>query len=51
MRTVRLGRTADVLTCLGNSLAYVHDNQDSKRSSGPSQRTPTLGRFFCSALP
>ncbi|MFG2704826.1 class I SAM-dependent methyltransferase [Streptomyces sp. NPDC048386] len=26
MRTVRLGRTADVLVCLGNSLAYVHDN-------------------------
>jgi SAM-dependent methyltransferase len=28
MRTVRLGRTADVLACLGNSLAYVHDNAD-----------------------
>ncbi len=28
MRTVRLGHTADVLTCLGNSLAYVHDNRD-----------------------
>ncbi|WP_128433815.1 class I SAM-dependent methyltransferase [Streptomyces cyaneus] len=28
MRTVRLGRTAEVLVCLGNSLAYVHDNQD-----------------------
>ena len=28
MRTVRLGRTADVLVCLGNSLAYVHDNAD-----------------------
>jgi SAM-dependent methyltransferase len=28
MRTVRLGRNADVLACLGNSLAYVHDNQD-----------------------
>ncbi|MEV2213868.1 class I SAM-dependent methyltransferase [Streptomyces sp. NPDC050997] len=28
MRTVRLGRTADVLVCLGNSLAYAHDNHD-----------------------
>ncbi|MCX5422775.1 trans-aconitate 2-methyltransferase [Streptomyces sp. NBC_00078] len=28
MRTVRLGHTADVLVCLGNSLAYVHDNAD-----------------------
>ncbi|WP_432080433.1 class I SAM-dependent methyltransferase [Streptomyces sp. WAC 04229] len=28
MRSVRLGHTADVLACLGNSLAYVHDNQD-----------------------
>ncbi|MDF3142467.1 MULTISPECIES: class I SAM-dependent methyltransferase [unclassified Streptomyces] len=28
MRSVRLGHTADVLVCLGNSLAYVHDNAD-----------------------
>lgn len=28
MRTVRLGHTADVLVCLGNSLAYVHENAD-----------------------
>ncbi|WP_328869021.1 class I SAM-dependent methyltransferase [Streptomyces sp. NBC_00287] len=28
MRTVRLGCTADVLVCLGNSLAYVYDNTD-----------------------
>ncbi|MGW0910955.1 class I SAM-dependent methyltransferase [Streptomyces sp. NPDC002784] len=28
MRTVRLGCTADVLVCLGNSLAYVHENAD-----------------------
>lgn len=28
MRTVRLGRTADTLVCLGNSLAYVHENDD-----------------------
>ncbi|KUL42131.1 class I SAM-dependent methyltransferase [Streptomyces regalis] len=28
MRTIRLGHTADVLVCLGNSLAYVHDNTD-----------------------
>ncbi|MGW1785724.1 class I SAM-dependent methyltransferase [Streptomyces sp. NPDC002143] len=27
MRTVRLGRRMDVVTCLGNSLAYVHDNE------------------------
>ncbi|MGW2924466.1 hypothetical protein ACWC8S_06010, partial [Streptomyces fungicidicus] len=27
-RPVRLIHTADVLTCLGNSLAYVHNNQD-----------------------
>ncbi|MFG2147496.1 class I SAM-dependent methyltransferase [Streptomyces sp. NPDC048696] len=27
MRTVRLWRRADVVTCLGNSLAYVHDNR------------------------
>ncbi|MQY10727.1 dTDP-3-amino-3,6-dideoxy-alpha-D-glucopyranose N,N-dimethyltransferase [Streptomyces sp. RB5] len=26
MRSVRLGRRMDVVTCLGNSLAYVHDN-------------------------
>lgn len=28
MRTVRFGDTVGVLACLGNSLAYVHDNQD-----------------------
>lgn len=28
MRTLRLGATTDVLTCLGNSLAYVHDDAD-----------------------
>ncbi|MGW0559612.1 methyltransferase domain-containing protein [Streptomyces sp. NPDC003016] len=27
MRTVRLGKRMDAVTCLGNSLAYVHDNQ------------------------
>ncbi|MFE1770521.1 class I SAM-dependent methyltransferase [Streptomyces sp. NPDC059008] len=26
MRSYRLGRRVDVVTCLGNSLAYVHDN-------------------------
>lgn len=28
MRTFRLGRPADVITCLGNSLAYVHEPDD-----------------------
>ncbi|MFE9096192.1 class I SAM-dependent methyltransferase [Streptomyces sp. NPDC007264] len=28
MRTVRLGRRTDVVACLGNSLAYVHDNDE-----------------------
>lgn len=28
MRSFRLGRTVDVITCLGNSLAYVHDDND-----------------------
>ncbi|MBT3076865.1 MULTISPECIES: trans-aconitate 2-methyltransferase [Streptomyces] len=28
MRTVRLRRCVDVVTCLGNSLAYVHDNNE-----------------------
>jgi SAM-dependent methyltransferase len=28
MRTFRLGRAVDVITCLGNSLAYVHDDED-----------------------
>lgn len=28
MRTVRLGHTADVLTCLGNSLSYAHGNRE-----------------------
>jgi SAM-dependent methyltransferase len=28
MRTFRLGRTVDVITCLGNSLAYVRDDDD-----------------------
>nr|WP_237531955.1 class I SAM-dependent methyltransferase [Streptomyces sp. SID8352] len=27
MRTVRLGQRMDVVTCMGNSLAYVHDNE------------------------
>ncbi|MFS8200843.1 class I SAM-dependent methyltransferase [Streptomyces sp. CWNU-52B] len=27
MRTVRLGSRMDVVTCMGNSLAYVHDNE------------------------
>ncbi|MGW3419794.1 class I SAM-dependent methyltransferase [Streptomyces phaeochromogenes] len=27
MRTVRLGKRMDVVTCMGNSLAYVHDNE------------------------
>ncbi|MGW0949652.1 class I SAM-dependent methyltransferase [Streptomyces sp. NPDC002623] len=27
MRTVRLGKRMDVVTCMGNSLAYVHDNK------------------------
>ncbi|MGW8884765.1 class I SAM-dependent methyltransferase [Streptomyces sp. NPDC055749] len=27
MRTVRLGKRMDAVTCLGNSLAYVHDNR------------------------
>ncbi|WP_330239200.1 class I SAM-dependent methyltransferase [Streptomyces sp. NBC_00525] len=28
MRTARLGRRMDVVTCLGNSLAYVHGNSE-----------------------
>jgi SAM-dependent methyltransferase len=28
MRTVRLGERMDVVTCMGNSLAYVHDNEE-----------------------
>jgi SAM-dependent methyltransferase len=28
MRTVRLGKRMDVVTCMGNSLAYVHDNEE-----------------------
>ncbi|WP_191971526.1 class I SAM-dependent methyltransferase [Streptomyces luteolifulvus] len=28
MRTARLGSRMDVVTCMGNSLAYVHDNND-----------------------
>ncbi|MFD0317823.1 class I SAM-dependent methyltransferase [Streptomyces flavalbus] len=28
MRTVRLGTRMDVVTCVGNSLAYVHDNEE-----------------------
>ncbi|MFD4586926.1 class I SAM-dependent methyltransferase [Streptomyces sp. NPDC058434] len=28
MRTVRLGQRMDVVTCMGNSLAYVHDNNE-----------------------
>ncbi|WP_309238891.1 class I SAM-dependent methyltransferase [Streptomyces lunaelactis] len=28
MRTVRLGKCMDVVTCMGNSLAYVHDNKE-----------------------
>ncbi|MEU2821987.1 class I SAM-dependent methyltransferase [Streptomyces bacillaris] len=28
IRTVRLWRCVDVVTCLGNSLAYVHDNNE-----------------------
>lgn len=28
MRTVRLGQRMDVVTCMGNSLAYVHDNEE-----------------------
>ncbi|WP_419996939.1 class I SAM-dependent methyltransferase [Streptomyces boninensis] len=31
MRTVRLGERMDAITCLGNSLAYVHDNDDISR--------------------
>lgn len=28
MRTARLGSRMDMVTCMGNSLAYVHDNND-----------------------
>ncbi|WTB16795.1 class I SAM-dependent methyltransferase [Streptomyces sp. NBC_00829] len=28
MRTVRLGKRMDVVTCMGNSLAYVHDYEE-----------------------
>lgn len=28
MRDFRLGRTVDVITCLGNSLAYIHEDED-----------------------
>ncbi|MFD6323231.1 class I SAM-dependent methyltransferase [Streptomyces sp. NPDC058442] len=28
MRTVRLGKRMDVVACMGNSLAYVHDNNE-----------------------
>ncbi|GCB49740.1 trans-aconitate 2-methyltransferase [Streptomyces sp. NL15-2K] len=28
MRTARLGKRLDVVTCMGNSLAYVHDNEE-----------------------
>ncbi|MFE7424090.1 MULTISPECIES: class I SAM-dependent methyltransferase [unclassified Streptomyces] len=28
MRTMRLGKRMDVVTCMGNSLAYVHDNEE-----------------------
>ncbi|ATW52838.1 SAM-dependent methyltransferase [Streptomyces peucetius subsp. caesius ATCC 27952] len=28
MRTVRLDKRMDVVTCMGNSLAYVHDNEE-----------------------
>jgi trans-aconitate methyltransferase len=40
MRSFRLGRTVDVLTCLGNSLAYVHDDDDLAACSPHSPRTP-----------
>jgi len=34
MRIVRLGHTADSVVCLGNSLAYVHDNQGIQSAFG-----------------
>ncbi|MFC5800882.1 class I SAM-dependent methyltransferase [Streptomyces formicae] len=34
MRTVRLGKRMDIVTCLGNSLAYVHDNDDISKVFG-----------------
>ncbi|MBB6421948.1 class I SAM-dependent methyltransferase [Streptomyces iakyrus] len=54
MRTVRLGRTADVLACLGNSLAYVHDNQGIQsvfRTFAAHARPGTLLVLCCPVAP
>ncbi|MFE9029068.1 class I SAM-dependent methyltransferase [Streptomyces iakyrus] len=54
MRTVRLGRTADVLACLGNSLAYVHDNQGIRsvfRTFAAHARPGTLLILCCPVAP
>ena len=54
MRTVRLDRTADVLACLGNSLSYVHDNQDIQavfRTFAAHSHTGTLLVLCCPVTP
>ncbi|MCC9153607.1 class I SAM-dependent methyltransferase [Streptomyces parvulus] len=54
MRTIRLDHTADVLTCLGNSLSYVHDNQDIQavfRTFAAHARPETLLVLCCSVAP
>ncbi|MFC7980679.1 SAM-dependent methyltransferase [Streptomyces sp. NPDC057336] len=54
MRTIRLDHTADVLTCLGNSLSYVYDNQDIQavfRTFTAHARSGTLLVLCCSVAP
>ncbi|MDT0405767.1 class I SAM-dependent methyltransferase [Streptomyces edwardsiae] len=54
MRTIRLDHTADVLTCLGNSLSYVHDSQDIRavfRTFAAHARPGTLLVLCCSVAP
>ncbi|MFJ6076610.1 class I SAM-dependent methyltransferase [Streptomyces sp. NPDC093065] len=54
MCTIRLGHTVDVLTCLGNSLAYVHDNQEIQavfRTFAAHARPGTLLVLCCPVAP
>ncbi|WP_432196961.1 class I SAM-dependent methyltransferase [Streptomyces sp. bgisy027] len=52
MRTARLGKRMDVVTCMGNSLAYVHDNHGISQvfATFAAHAQPTALLVLCSPI-
>jgi SAM-dependent methyltransferase len=51
MRSFRLEQVVDVITCLGNSLAYLHENEDVQRAFGTFAAHARLGTVLVLLTP